>query len=393
MHLLLSNSQVLRLFIAQALFWSCSMTGIIFTSIVGLRLSPTAGLATLPLALLMLGGLLALQPLARLMQQRGRRVGFVLGALAGVLGGLISALSLWVDSFALLCLGALPIGAYQASAMYYRFAAIEAVSEAFRGRATACVIGGGVVAAMVAPTLGNLARELGSVPFAGVYLLIAVLAALGVLVLAGLPSSGAMANTQPAAAAVSWQALLARPVVRAAVLTTAAGHGLMILVMNATPLAMHGEGLDLQASSHVIQWHMLGMFLPAFIAGPLVDRWSSRLVACLGSALLIASAIVALLGVDHWHFLLSSCLLGVGWNLMLVAGTTQLGQGHAPDERARAQGLMELSNGSVAAVMSFASGALIANAGWVAVNIGLLPIVTLVVLVQVAQAYGRRQPV
>lgn len=393
MHLLLSNPQVLRLFIAQALFWSCSMTGIIFTSIVGLRLAPTAGLATLPLALLMLGGLLALQPLARLMQQRGRRVGFVLGALAGVLGGLISALSLWVDSFALLCLGALPVGAYQASAMYYRFAAIEAVSEAFRGRATACVIGGGVVAAMVAPTLGSLARELGSVPFAGVYLLIAVLAALGVLVLAGLPSSGAMANTQPAAAAVSWQALLARPVVRAAVLTTATGHGLMILVMNATPLAMHGEGLDLQASSHVIQWHMLGMFLPALIAGPLVDRWGSRLVACLGSALLIASAIVALLGVDHWHFLLSSCLLGVGWNLMLVAGTTQLGQGHAPDERARAQGLMELSNGSVAAVMSFASGALIANAGWVAVNIGLLPIVTLVVLVQVAQAYGRRQPV
>jgi MFS family permease len=393
MHLLLSNPQVLRLFIAQALFWSCSMTGIIFTSIVGLRLAPTAGLATLPLALLMLGGLLALQPLARLMQQRGRRVGFLLGALAGVLGGLLSALSLWLDSFALLCLGALPIGAYQASAMYYRFAALEAVSEAFRGRATACVIGGGVVAAMVAPTLGNLARELGSVPFAGVYLLIAVLAALGVLVLAGLPSSGAMANTQLAAAAVSWQALLARPVVRAAVLTTAAGHGLMILVMNATPLAMHGEGLDLQASSHVIQWHMLGMFLPAFIAGPLVDRWGSRLLACLGSALLIASAIVALLGVDHWHFLLSSCLLGVGWNLMLVAGTTQLGQGHAPDERARAQGLMELSNGSVAAVMSFASGALITNAGWVAVNIGLLPIVTLVVLVQVAQAYGRRQPV
>src|SRR3546814_6099209 len=44
MHLLFSNPQVLRLFIAQALFWSCSMTGIIFTSIVGLRLAPAAGL-------------------------------------------------------------------------------------------------------------------------------------------------------------------------------------------------------------------------------------------------------------------------------------------------------------------------------------------------------------
>jgi len=136
---------------------------------------------------------------------------------------------------------------------------------------------------------------------------------------------------------------------------------------------------------------MLGMFLPAFVAGPLVDRFGCRLVACLGGGLLIVSAVVALLGVSHWHFLLSSCLLGIGWNLMLVAGTTQLGQGHAPGERARAQGLMELSNGSVAAAMSFASGALIAQAGWAAVNIGLLPIVTLVVLLQVAQGYRQRQ--
>ena len=145
----------------------------------------SGSLATLPLALLMLGGLLALQPLAGLMQRRGRRAGFLIGALAGVLGGLISALSLWLDSFTLLCVGALPIGAYQASAMYYRFAALEAVSDAFKGRATACVIGGGVLAALIAPTLGHMARDLADVPFAGTYLLIASLAALGFMVLAG----------------------------------------------------------------------------------------------------------------------------------------------------------------------------------------------------------------
>jgi predicted MFS family arabinose efflux permease len=393
MPLLFSNAQVFRLFIAQALFWSCSMTGIILTSIVGLRLAPFAGMATLPLALLMLGGLLSLQPIAWLMQSRGRKVGFLFGALAGVVGGLVSALSLWLDSFALLCIGALIIGTYQASAMYYRFAALEAVSEAFKGRAAACVIGGGVVAALVAPSLGTVARELVPIPFAGAYLLIAVLAAAGVVILSGLNAGNRALAPQTAPSTASWAELLARPTVRAAVLTTAAGHGLMILVMNATPLAMHGEGLDLQASGQVIQWHMLGMFLPAFVAGPLVDRLGSRLVACLGGGLLIASALVALLGVSHWHFLVSSCLLGIGWNLMLVAGTTQLGQGHAPDERARAQGLMELSNGSVAAVMSFASGALIAQAGWAAVNIGLLPIVTLVVLVQIAEAYRQRQAV
>jgi len=64
-----------------------------------------------------------------------------------------------------------------------------------------------------------------------------------------------------------------------------------------------------------------------------------------------------------------------------------------PQANAPGHSLMELSNGSVAAVMSFASGALIAQAGWAAVNIGLLPIVTLVVLAQVAQGYRQRQAV
>ena len=173
----------------------------------------------------------------------------------------------------------------------------------------------------------------------------------------------------------------------------AVGNGLMVLVMNATPLAMNFCGFNLDSSAQVIQWHMLGMFLPAFLAGPLVDRLGSRRVALLGGLILLGSATVALSGLQQLHFLFSSLLLGLGWNLMLVAGTTQLGQGHAASERARAQGLMELSNGSVAAVMSFASGALIAQAGWAAVNIGLLPIVTLVVLAQVAQGYRQRQAV
>ncbi len=70
--------------------------------------------------------------------------------------------------------------------------------------------------------------------------------------------------------------LLARPLVRAAIATTAIGHGLMIFVMNATPLAISFCGLGLEISSRVIPWHMLGMFLPAFIAGPLVDKLGSR---------------------------------------------------------------------------------------------------------------------
>ncbi|MEO4048267.1 MFS transporter [Pseudomonas sp. CAU 1711] len=384
--MLLRNPTLLRLFLAQALFWSCALIGVTLTSLVGLQLAPSNSLATLPLALLVLGYLLAAQPLSAFMQRHGRRAGLVLGATAGVLGGLIGAAGVWLADFWLFCLGSLTIGIYQASAMYYRFAALEAVDSAHQGRATAWVIGGGLCAALLAPELTLWARDALATPFVGAYLAVAALAALALPLLASL-RQGAL----PPSAGGGLQAmreLLGRPLVRAAMATTAIGHGLMILVMNATPLAMSFCGLPLEAGAEVIRWHMVGMFLPAFVAGPLVDRLGARRVALLGIGLLTGSAAIALSGQLQAHFLLSSLLLGMGWNLMLVAGTTLLGQGHSTQERGQAQGLMELGNGSVAACASFASGALISGLGWNPVNLAMLPLLALALL---ALAGGARQ--
>jgi MFS family permease len=386
--LLIRNRTILRLFVAQALYWSCALIGITLTSLVGVQLAPINALATLPLALMVLGNLLAVQPLSLFMQRHGRRRGLMLGALSGVGGGLLSALGVWLGDFLLFCLGAMPIGAYQASAMYYRFAALEAVDESQKGRATAYVVGGGVCAALAAPSLALWSRNLLETPFVGAYLAIAGLALAGLLLLARLREGAA---PQPSTGGLAvMRELLSRPLVRAAIATTAIGHGLMILVMNATPLAMSFCGLSMEASSEVIQWHMLGMFLPAFVAGPLVDRLGSRRVALLGSLILAASAGIALSGVAQAHFLASSFLLGVGWNLMLVAGTTLLAEGLTAAERGHAQGLMELGNGSVAAAMSFASGAMITSIGWAPVNLGMLPLLVLAVL---ALWLGARRPV
>ena len=382
---LVRNPTICRLFIAQALFWSCAVLCVLVAPLIGLKLAPIDELASLPLALYVLGNLIALQPLARVMQRHGRRTGFVAGACAGLLGGLSGAGALWLDSFVLFCLAAIPIGAYQASAMYYRFAALEAVDEVFKGRAAAAVIGAGVVAAIVSPALAATGRDLMPVPFAGTYLLVAAMAGVALLSLCSLPRSRHHCGLASGGKPVRWRVLLSRPAIQSAILTTATGHGLMTLVMNATPLAMHGEGMDLIASSSVIQWHMLGMFLPAFVAGSLVDRYGARAIAGAGVVLLVLSALTALDGLSHIHFLASSFLLGAGWNLMLVAGTTQLSAGHGPYERANAQGLMELFNGGVAAVMSFTSGALIAQAGWAAVNILTLPAVLIVLAVQARQ--------
>ncbi len=262
------------------------------------------------------------------------------------------------------------------------------MGEAEKGRASAYVIGGGVLAALLAPSLALWAREALPTPFVGAYLAIAALALVGLLLMARLREGAA--PRPPHGGIAAMRALLGRPLVRAAMACTAAGHGLMILIMNATPLAMQFCGLSLESSASVIQWHILGMFLPAFVAGPLVDRLGSRCVALLGIALLAASAAVALAGLDHGHFLASSLLLGMGWNLLLVAGTTLLGEGHGADERGQAQGLMEQGNSLMAALMSFSSGALITSLGWSAVNLLVWPV--LLLALALLWPARRRQP-
>lgn len=362
---------------AQALYWSCSIIGIALTGLLGLQLAPWPWLATLPLTLLVVGNVLAIQPLARWMAEQGRSHGLRRGAVMGMAAGALAVVAIATQSFVLFSAAMLLLGGYQASCGFYRFAALEGVADAHRGRAAAWVVTGGVVAAVLAPSLAMWAKSQLMWPFAGAYACMAVLAALAWWVLGRVPDSlqSAPAVLDKAQVRALRRSLLQRPMLRQALVLTASGHGLMILIMNATPLAMHGLGMELAHSTQVIQWHVLGMFMPSFFAGAAVDRWGARKVAAVALLLLACSAGIAIARQSTAFFLLSSLLLGTGWNLMLLAGTTQLAQAHAPQERAVAQPLMEWANSASAAVMSLLCGVLVQTLGWQAINGAMLAVI------------------
>ncbi len=240
--LLLANGSLRLLFIAQALYWSCSLIGITLTSIIGVSLAPVPALATLPLGVLMVGNLVSVHPLAMLMQRHGRRVGLSVGAVFGVVGGLLAAYGIYIGAFWIVALAPALIGTYQASAMYYRYAALETVDPGQKGRAAALVVGGGVLAALVAPEVAAGSRDMLPVPFSGAYVALAGLAAIGAILMTMLPDGGIPERTGSSRAGMAQ--LLRRPVIRGAIAISAAGQGIMVLVMMATPLAMKYCGYD-----------------------------------------------------------------------------------------------------------------------------------------------------
>src|ERR1700722_15981957 len=111
------------------------------------------GLATLPVTMQHLGVMLWVFPAALLMQRMGRRFGFQVGSVFGMVGATICGLGLYLAIFPLMCLGGIILGYAVASLQMYRFAAIELVPNSYRAKAISWVTAGGVVAGIIGPAV------------------------------------------------------------------------------------------------------------------------------------------------------------------------------------------------------------------------------------------------
>ena len=168
------RGQVLILAASQAIFQTASVLVVTVGSLAAAQIAPSAGLATLPVATMVLGTALATVPASMWMNRAGRRAGFVAGALLGTAGGLLASVGVWLGSLALLCLGTLLVGSWQGFAQFYPFAASEVASADFKSRAISYVLAGGVAAAFAGPFVGRLGVPLFEPAYLGSFVLLAL---------------------------------------------------------------------------------------------------------------------------------------------------------------------------------------------------------------------------
>ena len=382
---------------AQALFQTASVVMIAVGGLVGLQLAPDARLATLPVGMVMVAATASMIPAALFMQRHGRRTGFLLGCIVGTLAGVVATLGVVWHSFTIFLIANALLGVYGAFAGYYRFAAADAVSSGFRSQALSWVVAGGVVAALLGPAIvrhSSQLAEFAASPFIAPYVAMTVLGLLALLLVSRLRVPPMVASTaMETSEARALKTVMRQPVFLAALASTTVGFAVMVMVMTATPLAMQQCGLPLWASTNVIQWHMLGMFVPSFFTGKLIHRFGVLPIIIVGVLMFIAQVSVALSGIAYGHFALSLILLGVGWNFLFIGGSTLLTESYRPAERARTQAAHDFIMYGVTSVASLSAGGLLAMLGWRAVNLAVIP-----ALLAVAIAIGhlawqrRRQP-
>ncbi|MCO5160999.1 MAG: MFS transporter [Mesorhizobium sp.] len=371
------HAQVLVLASAQALFQTASVMVMTVGGLAGGLIASRPELATMPIAAMFLGTAVATFPASMWMARVGRRAGFVEGALLGACGGLATAGGIWAGSLLLLSLGTFMVGAYQAFAQFYRFAAGEVADDAFRPRAISLVLAGGIVAAFAGPMVGRLGADLVGPPYAGSFVLLAIVSVVAAGILLALRIPPAAAPTEATAAARPLSRIVSQPAYLVALFGAATGYGVMILAMTATPLAMVHHHHDLSSAATVIQLHVLGMFLPSFFTGSLIARFGVLRIMLTGVLVLMGHVVMTLTGTGFGSFAGALILLGVGWNFLYIGGTTLLTTTYAPAEKGRAQATNDMTIFAVGLACSFGAAALLQAFGWQLLNVLLLPWLTL----------------
>ncbi|SFM25295.1 MFS transporter [Marinobacter zhejiangensis] len=357
---------VWTLVVAQSLAM-CTAPFIVFIgSLQGLALAPSPGFATLPVALVVVGTVFAVRPVTGLMATWGRKPVMLLGALVGAFAAGLGALASKQESFFLVCAAAFIGGMALAVVHQYRFAAMEAVPEALAGSAAARVLLGGMVAAWLGPELAVLGYSgdgdsfiTGWLALAGVQLLAAV------VVMVGFHDGGKVSGSGSSTGGRPLGEILLQPVIWVAVSSAAIGYGLMSFIMTATPLSMtEMAGHGVEDAKLVIQLHILAMYLPSLVSGWLTRRLGLAWMMVWGLASYLACVVIATSGVSFAHFVSALILLGVGWNLLFVAGTTLLPQAYQAEERFRVQGMNDLLIFGVQAVAALSAGSVLSGLGW-----------------------------
>lgn len=360
---------------------SCNALLIATSALVGLILAPNPAYATLALGFQFLSTMVATLPASLMMKYIGRRNGFWVGSGFGIFGSVFCFLGVMYSQFMLFCLGSALLGVFNAFGHYYRFAAADASSKQYRSRAISLVLAGGLIAAFAGPNLANHTRAfVTDMPFAGCFMAIFVLylSVAAVLVFVTIPRPSE-AERQRRTRAL--KTLIVQPKFIVAALGAMASYGVMNLIMVATPLAMSDNGHAFTLTASVLQWHIVGMYAPAFFTGHLIHRVGILPIMTTGSLLLAAAACINLLGVGVGYFIAALVALGVGWNFLFTGSTTLLIECYRPEEKAIMQGLNDTAMFAVMALTSASSGALFHWFGWKVINLGVLPVIGIVLVV------------
>ena len=375
----LMNKNLWLLILSQIFAFTAAPVTVFLSGIIGSQFSPIKSLATLPMALSIVGVAIFAIFAAKLMSIIGRRAGFIFASVGSSLAALMAAYSIIIESFLLFNLGCFLLGAGVAFSHQYRFAAVETVSKDMAPKAISIILLAGIGSAFIGPNLANISKEIISEHlYAGSYIALAILTLSSTIFLLFYkdnhkPNNFVKKDTR------SYFELISQPRFLQALIASAFAYAVMSFLMTATPISMHVmEKISLSKTGLVIQLHIAAMFLPSLITGNLIKKFGHSNIMYAGVVLFSITILTSLFEQNFVNYLTALVFLGFGWNFLFISGTSLLVLTYKEDEKFKAQGFNDLIVYSIQAVASLSAGIFLNLTSWKTMN--LICIIFLIII-------------
>jgi MFS family permease len=340
-----------------------------------LAIGGDVSITSLPLGAFFLGSALIscgiTEPLFR---RAGRRNGFIVGIVLGIVATVLGAISLLAQSPAINIISTFFFGAANGIGYFIRFAVIENVPTEWASRAVTLVVSGGVIAAFAGPEAGQATRGMitndkhDPLYYMGVFVMAGVFNVVNLIfisVVRFMPLSDPEAAVSSKSFLDVHKMLLATRSFLVPMIRATMGWSIMAVPMSVLRIAMLDAGFTSRQSLLAIELHFCGMYAPGFITGNLIHRYGARVISCVGWIVSCVAVTVLLTSKTNMNgsvasWIIGMMLLGVGWNFQFTGTTVWLNQ--AVNDTSCSKGQIQSTNDFL---MFLISGAWIFGASFV----------------------------
>ena len=364
------NKNLWLLILSQIFAFTAAPVTVFLSGIIGSELTPIKSLATLPMALSIVGIAIFAIFAAKIMNIIGRRLGFIFASIGSSLSSLLAAYSIIIESFILFNLGSFLLGAAVAFSHQYRFAAVETVKKEMAPKAISIILLAGIGSAFIGPNLANITKSaIAEHLYAGSYIALAVLTLTSTIFLI-FYKDGHKPNKVASRKTRSYFELISQPRFLQALIASAFAYAVMSFLMTATPISMHVmEKISLTKTGFVIQLHIAAMFLPSLITGNLINKFGHSKIMHAGVVLFSITILTSLFEQNFINYLIALIFLGFGWNFLFISGTSLLVLSYKENEKFKAQGFNDLIVYSIQAISSLSAGVFLTLTSWKIMNV------------------------
>ena len=378
------NRNLSLLISSQVFGFTAANVTVFLSGIIGSQLSTIKSLATFPPSIYVVGIAISTIFAAKVMSIIGRRLGFVLASIGSSLACLLAAYSIFINSFIIFSFSCFLLGTGMAFIHQYRFAAAETVEKDKAPKAVSMLLLAGIVSAFIGITLANKTKDLISDHvYVGSYIALACLTIMPAIFLSFYKNSKITNNINSTNANVrTYKEFISDPKFLQAMVAATFGYVVMAFLMTATPISMHYvHKLSVDKVGLVIQFHVLGMFLPSLFTGNLIKRFGFSNIMYMGVFFYALTISLSLFEPTFINYFTSLIFLGIGWNFLYISGTSLLVTTYNEQEKFKAQGFNDLIVFSATAIGSLSAGILISLLSWKIVNFMCIPFLIIILFV------------